>query len=84
MKAPACIIDSIQNAYKLPLFSEPPPHRLSNSESVLNYKDFVSQAVAELLCNGCVKKLESPPHICSPLSVVVNTKGKKHFVINLC
>ena len=83
VKAPAFIIDCIQNSYKPPLFSEPPPHRLSNSASALKYKDFVSQAIAELLRNGCVKKLESTPHVCSPLSVVVNTKGKKLLVINL-
>ena len=83
VKAPAFIIDCIQNGYKLPLFSEPPPHRLSNSASALKYKDFVSQAVAEHLRNGCIKKLESAPHVCSPLSVVVNTKGKKRLVINL-
>ena len=83
VKALAYINDCIQNGYKLSLFSEPPPHRLSNSASALKYKDFVSQAVAELLCNGCVKKLESAPHVCSPLSVVVNAKGKKCLVINL-
>ena len=83
VKAPGFIIDCIQNGYKLPLFSESPPNRLSNSASALKYKDFVSQAVAELLRNGCVKKLESAPHVCSPLSVVVNTKGKKRLVINL-
>ena len=83
VKAPAFIIDCIQNGYKLPFFSEPPPNRLNNSASALKYKDFVSQAIAELLRNGCVKKLESAPHVCSPLSVVVNTKGKKRLVINL-
>ena len=83
VKAPGFIIDCIQYGYKLPLFSEPPPNRLSNSASALKYKDFVLQAVAELLRNGCVKKLDSAPHVCSPLSVVVNTKGKKHLVINL-
>ena len=81
-EGPVYIIDCIQNGYKLPLLSEPPLHRLSNSASTLKYKDFVSQAVAELLCNGCVKKLESAPYVCSPLSVVVNTKGKKRLLIN--
>lgn len=82
IKGPAYIIDCIQNGYKLPLFFEPPDYRLSNSALAL-YKEFVTQAVAELLHNGCVKKLESAPHICSPLSVVVNPEGKKHLVINL-
>ena len=76
MKAPAYIIDCIKNGYKLPLFSEPSPYRLSNLALALKYKDFVSQAIAELLHNGFVKKLESVPHDCSPLSVEVNTKGR--------
>ena len=83
IKAPAYIIDCIQDGYKLPLYSEPPPHEQSNSASTFKYNDFVTAAVAELLHNGCIKKLESAPYICSPLSVVVNPEGKKRLVINL-
>ena len=83
IKAPAYIIDCIQNGYKLPLFTEPPPHRQSNSASALKHKEFVTEAVSELFQNGCVKKVEACPHICSPLSVVVNPEGKKRLVINL-
>ena len=83
IKAPAYIIDCIQDGYKLPLYSEPPPHEQSNSVSAFKYNDFVTEAVAELLHNGCIKKSESVPHICSPLAVVVNLEGKKRLVINL-
>ena len=58
----AYTIDCIQDGYKLPLYSEPPPHEQSNSASAFKYNDFVTEAVAKLLHNGCIKKLESAPH----------------------
>ena len=83
IEAPAYIIDCIQYGYKLPLISEPPRYQQSNSVSAFRHKDFVTEAVAELLHHCCVKRTNTAPHICSPLSVVVNQKGKKRLVINL-
>ena len=43
----------------------------------------MTEAIAELIHNNCVIKTNFGPHICSPMSVVVNQKGKKQLVINL-
>ena len=77
------MLDWIQNGYKLPLFSEPPRSVKHNQQSALANKQFVDQAVTELLNNGCVCRVSTIPHVCSPLSVVTSTKGKKRLVINL-
>ena len=37
----------------------------------------------ELLKGGYVERAESPPVVCSPLSVVANGVGKKRLVVNL-
>ena len=83
LQAPAPVLDWIQNGYKLPLFSEPPRSVKHNQQSALANKQFVDQAVTELLNNGCVCRVSTIPHVCSPLSVVTSTEGKKRLVINL-
>ena len=44
---------------------------------------FVGQSVSELLASGCIQEVASAPHICSPLSVVESSTGKKRLVVNL-
>ena len=72
LQAPAPVLDWIQNGYKLPLFSELPRSVKHNQQSALANKQFVDQAVTELLNNGCVCRVSTIPHVCSPLSVVTN------------
>ena len=36
-----------------------------------------------LVATGCVRVVPEPPLVCSPLSVVENSVGKKRLVINL-
>ena len=38
---------------------------------------------SELECNRCIQQVDHQPHICSPLSVVDNGRGKLRLVINL-
>ena len=83
LQAPAPVLDWIQYGYKLPLFSEPPRSVKHNQQLALASKQFVDQAVTELLNNGCVCRVSTIPHVCSPLSVITSTKGKKRLVINL-
>ena len=42
-----------------------------------------SSAIADLLSNLCIQKVSYKPHICSPFSVVANSVGKLHLVVNL-
>ena len=83
LQAPPTVMDWICNGYKLPLLYMPTPFSQKNHGSALENREFVSGAIMELVRNRCVKKLDSQPFICSPLSVVKNSDGKMRLVLNL-
>eukprot|EP00731_Ephydatia_muelleri_P002572 Em0001g2572a len=59
------------------------PYLRPNQHSAHAEAEFVDCAVAELVAEGYVKKVEQKPNVCSPLSVVANGVGKKRLVVNL-
>ena len=69
--------------YSLPLLYTPEHYTSPNHNSVLCNEEFVNEVVAELLHDGCIRKVLAKPHICSPLLIVEKSSGKKHLVINL-
>lgn len=73
----------IKEGYKLPLFSLPGPYKRSNHRSALENSKFVNIAMMDFVKNRCVLEMGGIPHICSPLSVVSNSTGKKRLVIDL-
>ena len=80
IKASDTILSIIEHGYVLPLMSEPSPHVQINHRSAVIHSAFVHESIAELLATGCVT---DRPHICSPLSVVESSSGKRWLVINL-
>ena len=83
LQAPTFILDTIETGYVLPLKSEPTPYCRPNQASAIANATFVQQSVEELVDSGCVQSVVDLPYICSPLSVVENSVGKKRLVINL-
>ena len=83
IKAPESVLSVIESGYILPLKSEPTPIVQGNQQSAFANADFVSQCVLELTNNRCVKQIDDVPYICSPLSVVESSSGKKRLVVNL-
>ena len=77
------ILDVIKEGYKIPFISTPPPKHYSNNASALREADFVDQAIAELLADNRVEELSSPPVILNPLTVSVQTSGKKRPILDL-
>ena len=55
-----------------------------NTKLAFEYSNFVEEAIHELVSTRCVKQCSECPVMCSPLSVVVNHKGKKRLVLDLC
>ena len=68
--------DWISKGYVLPLITEPSAYKQANQKSALEYKEFVSDAITDLLNNGCVQRVSTASHVCSPLSIVCNSEGK--------
>ena len=83
LHAPPAVLKVIESGYVLPLMSEPTQFCGNNQASALGNADFVRECIAELVSSGCVKEVEDMPFVCSPLSVVENSMGKKRLVVNL-
>ena len=83
LHAPPTVIDWIQNGYKLPLLYMPTPFCQCNHRSAIQNREFVTEALRELMKGRCVRKLSIKPCICSPLSVVSSSSGKLRLVVNL-
>ena len=83
LEAPQSVLSIVRCGYVLPLKSMPPPLTQKNQLSANTHADFVHDSVRDLQASGCIRKVDSLPHVCSPLSVVLNSAGKKRLVINL-
>ena len=77
------ILSVIETGYKIPFITTPPKSFLKNNKSAIEHKDFVAEAISELLKSGSVKRLNKPPTVVNPLTVAVNAKGKKRLVLDL-
>jgi len=64
------------------LYSKPAAYFAPNHASALAQKDFVSQAIKDLLVGNCITQVVSQPLICNPLSVV-DGSSKRRLVINI-
>ncbi len=81
--APDFVVDTIETGYVLPLKSIPAPFSRRNQTSAMHNTGFVQQSLADLLASNCIREVPQEPYICSPLSVVESSGGKKRLVINL-
>ena len=46
-------------------------------------KEFVSEVLEELIKKGCIISVLFKPHVVNPLTVSVNSQGKKRLVLDL-
>ena len=83
LQASSFVLRTIESGYVLPLKSEPTPLSRRNQQSALRNAKFVNESIADLVATRCVRVVPEPPLVCSPLSVVENSVGKKRLVVNL-
>ena len=83
LQAPDYIVDVIKSGYVMPFSSLPTKFCKWNQNSALVNVEFVDQAINELLADGRVREVDEQPWVCSPLSVVESSTGKKRLVLNL-
>ncbi|PFX29299.1 hypothetical protein AWC38_SpisGene5942 [Stylophora pistillata] len=74
LSAPDFVLDTIRRGYRLPFAEFPPSCFPANNRSAFQHSEFVTQAISELLANGCIIEHSVPPFCANPLSVA---KGKK-------
>lgn len=81
--APEFILDIINNGYKIPFVTTPLPCLLKNNASSLNHENFVKKAIADLESNNLIERCSRPPIIVNPLTVSVQSNGKKRLILDL-
>lgn len=81
--APKFILDIISDGYKIPFITSPPPVHLKNNGSALEHSDFVNDATLELLQDDRIHELTVPPEIINPLTVSVQSSGRKRLILDL-
>ena len=47
------------------------------------HADFVQEAISELIMSGRVLEVSQLPHVINPLSVSVQSSGKKRLILDL-
>ena len=77
------VIDTIKFGYRIPFISTPCQARFSNNQSALNNASFVESAIAELVHTHVVVELPFIPHVVNPLSVSIQSSGKKRLILDL-
>ena len=78
------VIDTIKFGYRIPFISTPCQARFSNNQSALNNASFVESAIAELVHTHAVVELPFIPHVVNPLSVSIQSSGKKRLILDDC
>lgn len=77
------ILRIIGKGYAIPFITFPPNAFFDNNHSALMHADFVLEAIQQLILSGSVVQLSSSPRVVNPLSVSVQSCGKKRLILDL-
>ena len=77
------IRQTILEGYKIPFYFTPAPATFGNNKSSWQHADFVHKAITDLLAVGSVVECSSPPSVINPLSVSIQSNGKKRLILDL-
>ena len=77
------VIQTIKTGYVIPFLKNPPPMAMKNNKSALFHSDFVDVTILDLLDTGCIVETPFQPFVVNPLSVSVQSSGKKRLILDL-
>ena len=80
---PRFILDVIERGYKLPFDTLPESVHFRNNKSAETHAAFVDEAISELVNSGRVDLVSTAPYVVNPLSVSVQSGGKKRLILDL-
>lgn len=85
INAPQFILETIRHGYKIPFIHEPAKLIQHNNNSAYLHRDFVNEAIQELLAGSRISevKYKEELHVINPLSVSVQASGKKRLILDL-
>lgn len=77
------ILEIIKNGYKIPFYSVPQRCFQKFNKSALLHCEFVEMAILELLEDGLIEECVDIPFIVNPLTVSIQSNGKKRLILDL-
>ena len=77
------IISTIVDGYRIPFFDLPEGYFIPNRSSAFKFKDFVNEAISELIEHGFVMEVDILPVFINPLHVVQQSSGKCSLILDL-
>ena len=77
------ITNTIVEGYKIPFLNLPKNFVIPNRSSAFKFKDFVEEAISELIEHGCVSEVDFPLRFISPLHGVQQSSGKCRLILGL-
>ena len=77
------ILDVIDSGFRIPFHSTPLVSFSNNNKSTLANASFVDEAISELLLTNRIFESDAIPHNVNPLSVSVQSSGKKRLILDL-
>ena len=83
LSANSVILEIIDIGYQISFFTKPKCASFRNNLSALKNKDFVKEYISELLKCGSIIEAENLPEVINPLSVSINSSGKKRLILDL-
>ena len=83
IRASHFIINTIVEGYKIPFLDLRENFVILNRSSAFKFKDFVDDAISELIERGCVSEVDYPPNFINPLHVVQQSSGKCRLILDL-
>lgn len=83
INANSFILDTIKNGYRIPLKETPPSAMLTNNTSAIENSEFVESAISDLVNSRSIVEVPFVPHVVNPLSVSIQSSGKKRLILDL-
>ena len=77
------MLDVIESGYKIPFIQAPTSYNANNNASARSHCEFVNEAVNELMGQRCIEEIIEKPFIINPLTVTVQSSGKKRLILDL-
>lgn len=76
------VTDTLKFGYRIPFISTPCRALNHNNKSALKNASFVESAISELVANHSVVEVPFVPHVVNPLSVPIQSSGKKTLILD--
>lgn len=77
------VINTIKHGYVISFLQTPTSMLFKNNKSANVHSKFVNEAISELLNIGCIIETPFQPFVVNPLSIAVQSSGKKRLILGL-